>query len=150
VRCHDCADIPNQDPGVPGSRCNPAFGSKQTPIYASSELSVCLHGSELTGAANARVRTIRANCSAIGPNFNGHVVATANEDIAKVRGPGKLANSVLMTSQESNGLTWIANIKGADDRVNSSSCQNGITVFVPVVGKALGRLGWRWAVRGEG
>ena len=108
-----------------------------------------LHGTKLTSIVQAWVSAIRANRSTIRPNFDRHIIGAANKDVAEMRRPGETANSILVTSELRNRLARVSKVEGSDDGIDTTNCNDRVSILVPIVGQCLGRLSWRRAVGNE-
>ncbi len=127
------SDVPDQDPRVPAGGGNPILCTEQAPVNTSSEFSMSLHGSKLTRRTHGKLST------AISPDLDGHVIGTTHQHVGGVRGPGELADSVVVASKHIGGLAGHASIEGADDLVNSTGSDDSVAVLVPVMGESLRR-----------
>lgn len=133
---HNGTNIPNQQTLVPADGGAPTLISEHAPIDTNAELCVALHLTELMGTKGWAALSRRS----VGPNAAGHVVAGAQQDIAEVGGPGKFTNSILVTLQEcQRGGLGLADVNGTDDGVDSSNCENGRTIFIPIMREGLRR-----------
>lgn len=79
------------------------------------------------------------------PQPHRHVVAPADEDVARMRAPRQSPNGVLMPVHQAQRTgCGVANVKGANDAVHAARGHDGVVVLVPVVredfsGRAAGR-----------
>lgn len=87
----------------------------------------------------------RTDSTPVGPHAHRHVVARADEHVARVRAPRDAAHGELVARQQrQRPAVRLAQIEGADDAVDARRRYEAVRrVLVPVVGEDLGRLGRR-------
>lgn len=100
------------------------------------------------GSGNAAVAivAITVTITTVGPHPACHVVASAQEHVARVRAPGQFSDGVVVAGQDGEGALGGAgaDVEGADLLVDARGCDDGGAVFVPVVGQGFrGRGGLR-------
>lgn len=141
---HEHVGVPQKHALVPADRGDPAADAKQAPIDARNELGVTVHDAHLLADTRAAGPGDRALRGAVVPQAHRHVVAGADEDVAGVWAPGELADGVLVALHDGlRPAVGVADVKGADDAVDAGGGNDGVVVFVPVVGEQLrgGRVG---------
>lgn len=144
---HQQVGIPQQDPLVPARRGHPAASTKQTPINARHELGVPVHDTHLRPRAGCRHRSLRL-IGGVVPQSHRHVVAGADQDVAGVRAPRQSPHGVLMSGHDGEWpAVGVANVKCSDHAVDAAGRDDGVAVFVPVVGEDFGgrAAGGNWA-----
>lgn len=141
---HQQVGIPQQDPLVPASRSHPAASTKQAPINARHKLRVPVHDAHLRTRPGSRHGSLRL-AGGIVPQPHSHVVAGADQDVACVRAPRQPPHGVLVSVHErARPAIRIADVECPDHAVDAAGRDDGVAVFVPVVGEDFGgrTTGW--------
>lgn len=156
--------VPDQDLLVPAAACAPPSGSEQAPVHAHGELGVSAHSSQLPPSSSCAVAVAAVDevgfesrpgavaVAAVGPDPAGHVVAGAQERVARVGAPGQFADGVVVAGQDGEGALGGAgsDVEGADLSVDAGGGDDAGAVFVPVVGQGFrGRGGGSRRVSGR-
>lgn len=143
---HQEVSIPQQNPLIPASRSHPTASAKQTPINARNKLRVPVHDAHLCAGLGSRDRPLGLIRGVV-PQPHGHVVAGADQNVARVGAPSQSPHGVLVAMHDrERPAVRIADVKGSDQPVDSAGGDDGVSVFVPVVsedfrGGASGRHG---------
>lgn len=130
---HQQVGIPQQNPLVPAGRGHPAAGAKQTPVDTGNKLGVSVHDAHLRAGLRRRHRPLRLVRGVV-PQPHRHVVAGADQDVARMGTPGQPAHGILVAVHDGQRpAVRIADVKRSNQPVDAAGGDDGVAVLVPVV-----------------